>query len=353
MKLSQLETPALYLDLDAFERNQEKMVDRLKRFNFDMFPHYKSTKCTTIAHMQIAAGAKGISCAKTDEAWDLAYSGVENILIANQVVDLGKISRVAVLAGCCNLTVCVDEEKNIEDLSAAASLQGTTINCLVEINVGANRCGVNSREEVLTLAKKIIASPGLNFEGIQAYAGQLSHEVDYEIRKRVANEVEDFLKDVVAYLSEKQVTVNRVSGVSTGTVQFKNADTVYTDVQVGSYAYMDASYGELELEFENSLFVLSTVMRVNEDYVIMDTGRKSISVDQSMPLIPGCNSEEINVSEEHTKLPAHALKTEVGEKISIIPGHCCTTMNLHDYVYFVRGDKVVDKVLITSRGRSL
>ena len=352
MKLSQLETPALYLDLDAFDRNQEKILRTLGKYGLDLCPHYKSIKCTAIAHMQIAAGAKGICCAKTDEAWDLAHSGVENILIANQVTDLQKISRAAALAGCCNLTVCVDDAKNIENLSAAASLHGTTIHCLVECNVGANRCGVDTKEEVLALAKKIIASPGLEFDGIQAYAGQLSHECDYEIRKRVSGEVEDFLKSLIAYLKEVQISVAKVSGVSTGTVEFRNADTAYTEVQVGSYSFMDAAYGKLGLEYENALFVLATVMKANENFVIMDTGRKSISVDQAMPLIPGCNSERIQVSEEHTKLPADALKAKFGDKVSIVPGHCCTTMNLHDYIYFVRGDAVVDRVPITSRGRS-
>lgn len=352
MKLPQLETPALYLDLDAFDRNQEKMMDRLNKYNLDMFPHYKSAKCTTIAHMQIAAGAKGISCAKTDEAWDLAHSGVENILIANQVISLEKISRVASLAGCCHLTVCVDDAKNIEDLSAAASLHGTVIHCLVECNVGADRCGVNSKEEVLTLAKKIIESPGLTFEGIQAYAGQISHEIDYKIREKVSMEKEKYLKSVIAFLKENEISVNRVTGVSTGSVQFRDADTVFTDVQVGSYAFMDASYGKLELEYEHSLFVLSTVMEVNEKFVIMDTGRKSIAVDQAMTEIPGCDCEQISVSEEHTKLPVDVLKAKIGDKIPMIPGHCCTTMNLHDYIYFVRGDKIIDRVDITSRGRS-
>ncbi len=352
MKLSQLETPALYLDLDVFDRNQKRIVGPLEKYGLDLCPHYKSTKCTSIAHMQIAAGAKGICCAKTDEAWDLAHSGVENILIANQVTDLGKISRVASLAGCCNLTVCVDDEKNIENLSAAASLHGTIINCLVECNVGANRCGVNTKEEFLALAKKIIESPGLKFDGIQAYAGQLSHQCDFEIRKKVSGEVEDFLRNLIAYLKEAQISVNRVSGVSTGTFEFRNADTVYTEVQVGSYIFMDAAYGKLGLEYENSLFVLATVMKANENFVIMDTGRKSVSVDQAMPLIPGCNCEQIQVSEEHMKLPTYALKAKVGDKISIVPGHCCTTMNLHEYIFFVRGDKVVDRVQITSRGRS-
>lgn len=352
MKVSQIKTPALYLDLDSFDRNHKRMVDTLNRYGLDMLPHYKSSKCTTIAHMQIAAGAKGITCSKTDEAWDLANSGVENILIANQVTDLEKISRIADLARCCNLTVCVDDKKNIENLSAAASLHGTIINCLVECNVGANRCGVDSKEEALILAKKISQSPGLKFDGIQAYAGQISHQCDYEVRKRVSSEVEDYLKDLITYFLGNQVLVNRISGVSTGSIEFRDHNTVYTEVQVGSYAFMDAAYGKLGLEYENSLFVLSTVMKVNQDFIILDTGRKSVSLDQAMPQIPGCNSELTKVSEEHIKLPSNAIDAKVGDKIPLIPGHCCTTMNLHEYIYFVRGDRVVDRVHITSRGRS-
>lgn len=352
MKLSQLETPALYLNLDAFDRNQQRVTETLGKYGLDLWPHYKSVKCTTIAHMQIAAGAKGICCAKADEAWDLAHAGIENILIANQVTDLAKISRVAALAGCCNLSVCVDDAQNIENLSAAAVFQGTTIHCLVEYNVGANRCGVNTKEEFLILAQKVIASPGLEFTGIQAYAGQLSHEHDFTVRQKVSGEVEESLKSLIAYLTTARIPVARVSGVSTGTVEFRQPGTVYTEVQVGSYAFMDAAYGKLGLEFENSLFVLATVMKANEKFVILDTGRKSVSVDQAMPTIPGCDYKEIKVSEEHIKLPADALKTQVGEKISLVPGHCCTTMNLHDYIYLVRGDKVMDRVPITSRGRS-
>ena len=353
MKLHQLETPALYLDLDAFNRNQKKMLNNLRKYGLQMLPHYKSTKCTTIAHMQILAGAIGICCAKTDEAWDLAHAGIENILIANQVIDKDKILRVASIAKFCNLTICVDDKKNISDLSEVTTFQNTIINCLVECNVGANRCGVNSKEEALSLAKQIIESPGLNFVGIQAYAGHLSHQSDYDQRKSESDKVEKYLSDLIAYFEVNQIPVDRVSGVSTGTVDFINSETVYTEVQVGSYSYMDVSYGKLNLDYENSLFVLSTVMKVNEDFIILDTGRKSISVDQAMPQIKGIVSEEIKVSEEHTKIPTSVFKSIVGDKVSLIPGHGCTTMNLHDHIYFIRDSKVVDRVQINSRGRSL
>lgn len=352
MKYYQIETPALVLDLDVFERNQKKMLNKLNKYGLKMLPHYKSTKCTTLAHMQILAGATGICCAKVDEAWDLAQSGIENILIANQIVDEDKILKVASLSKICNLSICVDDEENIMDLSAAATFKNTVINCLVECNVGANRCGVNTKEEALHLAKLIIELPGLNFVGIQAYAGQLSHQADYNIRNIESEKVENYLHELILYFESNKIIVNRLSGVSTGTVDFKKTETVYTEVQVGSYSYMDISYGKLNLDFENSLFVLSTVMKINSDFIIFDAGSKSIGVDQAMPQINGIESKEIKVSEEHTKIPASDINLKVGEKVFIIPGHSCTTMNLHDFVYFIRGDKVVDRVYITSRGRS-
>jgi 3-hydroxy-D-aspartate aldolase len=353
MYLSQLDTPALYLDLDVFERNQKKLIDFLKEVGIAFRPHYKSTRCTTIAHMQIAAGAKGICCAKPDEAWDLAHAGIEDILIANQVMSRDKIAKVAALAGCCRLGVCVDDLDNIEALSAAVTALGTKLYVLVEYNVGANRCGANSFEEFHALAQKVINSPGLEFEGIQAYAGQLSHQKDYQIRKTTSAQVEQLLKNLIVYLGERGISVKEVSGVSTGSLGFRTKDSVYTEVQAGSYVFMDAAYNALNLKFENSLFVLSTVMKVTDEWIVVDTGRKSVSVDQAMPYIPGYeNSPQMKVSEEHTKFPSSIMETEIGAKIPWIPGHCCTTMNLHDYIYFVRQGKVVDRVLITSRGHS-
>ena len=168
MLVSQLETPALIVDLDVLEQNQRRMMELLRPLGVALRPHYKSHKCTVIAHMQIAGGAKGITCAKLSEAEDLIQSGIEDVLIANQVVEPAKVMRLGYLAGCCRLSVCVDTLENIRQLEAAAAAFGSTIHCLVEYDIGMRRCGVTTAEEALVLAKAILDAPHLSFMGIQA-----------------------------------------------------------------------------------------------------------------------------------------------------------------------------------------
>lgn len=185
MKVNNIATPALVLDLDAMERNMALMNEFLAGSTMKLRPHYKSHKCTALAHRQMAAGAKGLCCAKVSEAADLIEAGVEDVLLANQVVDPAKIAQLASLAGCCRLTVCVDEADNIRALNAACALQNTTLYCLVEYDLGMRRCGVATHEEVLALAQLVEQQSHLRFEGIQAYAGQIAHLEDFDRRKEI------------------------------------------------------------------------------------------------------------------------------------------------------------------------
>lgn len=180
MLLQQLETPALVLDLDLFDQNIAVMQNYAKKYGFAVRPHYKSHRCTTIAHLQLAAGAKGITCSKLGEAVDLVEAGVEDVLIANQIVSSVKLAGVAGLAKCCRLTVCVDNADNIHALETAAATIDACIYCLIEYEVGMNRCGVDTLEHFYMLVREIQTCPHLVFEGIQAYAGQLSHEEKFE-----------------------------------------------------------------------------------------------------------------------------------------------------------------------------
>jgi 3-hydroxy-D-aspartate aldolase len=351
MNINNLRTPALIVDMDIFEKNVATMKEFIESTPMKLRPHYKTHKCTTIAHLQIAAGAKGISCAKLGEAEDLADAGIENILIANQVIELNKVAKVAHLANCCYLTVCVDNPQNIADLEAAAAFENSTIHCLVEYDIGMKRCGVGTPEEFYALAKQIADCPYLVFEGVQAYAGNLAHEVDYNTRKAESEKVEIRLRELISYMKDKSLPIKEVSGVSTGTVQLRPEDTVYTEAQPGSYIFMDASYNRLKLNFENSLFVLATVISANENFVSTDVGLKTVSVDQVMPVLHNCPAP-LRMSEEHSTVSAEELKAVVGDRVKIIPGHCCTTINLHDYLYLTRNGKVIDKLPITSRGKS-
>ena len=353
MKLEHIETPALVLDLDLMEGNMRKMDAMLEGSNIRLRPHYKSNKCTALAHMQIEAGAKGITCAKLSEAEDLILSGIEDVLIANQVVAPAKIARLAALAKCCHLGVCVDNAQNVTDLQTAAAFQGSTLYCLVEYDIGMNRCGVHTKEDVLALARQITACPNLKFEGIQAYAGNIAHEHDFEKRKAASEVIKKKLADLKQYLEDNSIPVKEISGISTGTVQFHLQNSVYTEIQSGSYLLGDTTYEAVGVNFKHALFVLSSVMHKHDGAIVTDAGLKTVSVDQNPPVFKGFEQYPVSMSEEHAAIYGENLPMEIGNQLLMIPSHCCTCINIYDWLYFVRDGKVVDKVPINSRGKSI
>ncbi len=349
MNISNIETPALIVDKKILLKNMKVMDNIISGTNLKLRPHYKSHKCSELAQLQIKNGAKGMTCSKLSEAIDLCDCGIEDILIANQITDAKKIRRLADLAGCCHLTVCVDDENNIKELSKAAKNSGTTIYCMVEYEIGMKRCGVDSKEEVLELVRVIEECENLVFEGIQAYAGHASHMTDVKERKDVTYSNFDKLSKLVDFLKENNVSVNIVSGGSTGTAELKR-NSVYNELQAGSYLFMDYTYSELDLPFKNSLFVLSTVVSRKDGLTVVDAGVKTCGVDQGMPGICDNACEEVVASEEHFQLHNLSKPLNVGDKVKLIPGHCCSTVNLHDKIYLIEDDKVVSRLLITARG---
>ena len=350
MKIENIVTPALIVQKSIFESNAEQMSALLAGGSLKLRPHYKSHKCAAIAHQQIQNGAVGITCAKLEEALDLADSGIEDILIANQITDAGKISRLAHLANACRLTVCVDNGENVAELEKAAASAGSTIYCLVEYEIGMERCGVSGKEAVLSLAQQIERCPHLVFDGIQAYAGHISHTVSVEEREQETNKNKEKIQELLRYLQENHIFPRVLSGGSTGTSVIKAKESLYTELQAGSYLFMDATYRALGLPFQSSLFLLCTVVSVNDTVVVVDAGVKSCGVDQGMPVPYGFSVSKIVASEEHFQLHSPSRKFHVGEKVLLIPAHCCSTVNLHDRIYLLDGDQVVDRFLITARG---
>lgn len=350
MNLNNIDTPALLVDVNVLNKNINAMKDLLDGSKLFLRPHYKSHKCAALAQLQIKNGAKGMTCAKLSEAIDLADCGIEDILIANQITDEKKIRRLADLAGNCRLTVCVDNKDNIKKLSDAAKNSGTTIHCLVEYEIGMNRCGVTTYEEVLQLALEISAKDNLTFEGLQVYAGHISHVESYEERCRLTKENHKKIKELKEYIEKNNVNVNVISGGSTGTANIKADEGLYNELQAGSYMFMDATYKNLNLPFKNSLFILTTVVSCRDGLAVVDAGVKTCGVDQGMPEIFENEAEEIVASEEHFQL--HGLKNavNVGDKILLVPGHCCSTVNLFDKIYLVDNGKVMDRLQITARG---
>ena len=350
MKIANLETPALIVEKKIFDKNAQKMKDLLQNSNLALRPHYKSHKCASIANFQIKNGAKGMTCAKLSEALDLADAGIEDILIANQIVEPQKISKAAFLAKACRLTVCVDNEENVDALNNAAKNADSIIHCLIEFDIGMERCGVTDPQKVLSLANKINEKSNLQFEGIQAYAGHVSHMEDIAERKQYTENNNKKLKDLLKLLGENEIKTNIVSGGSTGTAEIKAKEGIYNELQAGSYLFMDSTYATLNLPFENSLFILTTVVSRRGDITVVDAGVKTCGVDQGMPAVKDASVCEIVASEEHFQLHGLSKNLKVGDKVLLVPGHCCSTVNLHDKIYIVDDGRVVDRIAITAKG---
>jgi len=353
MKTRNLETPALLLDKQAMLRNMEKMDHILTGTTMALYPHYKSHKCPAIAKLQLERGAGGITCAKLGEALDLQAAGMDNIVIANQIVQAEKLPKLAALAQKCRLTVCVDHPQNVLDLEQAMAQAGEgKLHVLVEYDVGMNRCGVSSHEEFLALAKLVSAQPHLVFEGIQAYAGQLSHEEDAQKRFAAVQAIEADVASLKAFCAENGVNVREICGGSTGFAHEKPKNTLYTQVQFGSYLFMDRSFLPLELQFEQALFVETTVLSVKPDHVVVDCGVKTMTMDQYPPYFPAFPQAQLSFSEEHTTILVENTHLKPGDKLRYVPGHCCTTINLFDRIYVIEGEDVLDCWEITSRGKA-
>ncbi len=356
MKIFDLPTPALIADNDILSENMAVMETLLRGKSVQLRPHYKSHKCATLAQRQIASGAIGITCAKLSEAEDLIFSGIDDILIANQIVETAKIDHLAWLAGMIRLTVCVDDIENARVLSRAAVHTGNVIHCLVEYDIGMNRCGVRTKEQYLELAEEVSALPNLEYDGIQAYAGYASHMVSTEERIETTRMNEHKVAALIEYLRDHGIVVHTVSGGSTGTAATKAEDGIYTELQAGSYLFMDSTYDQLDVPFKNSLFVLATVVSRNENTIILDAGAKGLGADQNLPVVLDRNRQRIPgrvvLNEEHLKLYDSGWDVKLGEKALIVPGHCCTTVNLYDWLYLFSGGVLTERVAVTARGKS-
>ena len=358
--LSEVDTPALLLDLDAFERNLDRMDQTLAGFKVRVRPHAKSHKCPEIALRQMAHGAVGMCCQKVSEAEAMVAGGVMNVMVSNEVVGVAKVARLAALAKRARVSVCVDNARNVGDLDTAARNAGVKLDVLIEVNVGANRCGVEAGQPVLDLAMRITAAKNLRFAGLHAYQGAAQHVRTPADRKAAIAKAVQQVRTSIEMLHEAGLRPDIITGAGTGTYPLEAGSGIYNEIQPGSYVFMDADYnrnldedGKPIKVFEQSLYVWATVMsHAAPERAVVDAGLKALSVDSGMPLVadlPGV--EFLKASDEHgvLRLP-QGTAIEVGEKIRLIPGHCDPTVNLYDWIVGVRGGKVECVWPITARG---
>ena len=365
MSEDDIQTPCLMLDLDALERNIKKMGDYAAAHGMRHRVHGKMHKSVDVAKLQeTLGGACGVCCQKVSEAEVFARGGIRDVLVSNQVRHHAKIDRLARIPTYgARAICCVDDVTNVADLSEAAVRHGTQIECLVEIDCGAGRCGVTTTPAVVEIATAIDAAEGLKFAGIQAYQGAMQHLDSYEERKEKIGIAVAMVKDAVDTLRTKGLECDIVGGGGTGSYYFESTSGVYNELQCGSYAFMDADYGRIldkdgkridQGEWENAMFILTSVMsHAKADKAIVDAGLKVQSVDSGLPVIYGRDDVEyVKCSDEHGVVMDTAGVLQINDKLKLVPGHCDPTANVHDWYVGVRNGKVECVWPISARGHA-
>ena len=354
--LAAIETPALVLDLDAFERNLDRMADATRGIR--LRPHAKAHKCPDIAHAQIARGAVGVCCQKTDEAAAFVEAGIADVLVTNEVVAPNKIERLAALARHATVGVLVDDADNAAALSNAAREHHVRLDVYVEINVGANRCGVQPGAPACELAQRIDVDEGLRFRGLHAYHGGAQHLRSPEERREAIARAASLTHHTRDQILTAGIACAIVTGAGTGTWHHEATSGVWNELQPGSYAFMDADYGRnalapSDIAFEQSLFVQAGVMSAADGRAIVDAGLKAFAFDSGLPLVHGnANLVYAKASDEHgvlTVAPRSPLPKR-NDRVLLIPGHCDPTFNLYDWIVGFRADRVEVVWPISARG---
>lgn len=361
---SRIPTPALVLDLDAFERNVARMAEHCKVNGLGLRPHAKTHKSVTVAKAQIAAGALGICCAKLGEAEAMAAGGIESILITSPVVTAQGIERLMTLnAKLPDLMVVVDNPENARALAAAAAEYKRVLKVLVDLDIGLHRTGIRPGDDATELAELLDAAEYLELRGLQAYAGHLMHVHDFAERREKSLAAMKVLGDQRDALKAAGLCCDILTGGGTGTYNIDPEASVLTELQGGSYIFMDKQYHDVALgngagfPFETSLFVqMSVVSNNTKNLATTDAGFKSFSTDAEPPKLLSGAPEGAGYfffgDEQGGILLPDGARLALGATLTAMTPHCDPTVNLYDAYHVVRGDVLVDIWPIEARGRS-
>ncbi len=358
-----IDTPALIVDLDAFEANIARMAAFGREAGIGLRPHAKTHRCPAVALRQVAAGAVGQCVQTIGEAEAMVEAGIGDVMVTNQIVSPAKLARLAALAERARMSVLVDSPEGVVLASRAAAERGIELGCLVEIEVGMGRCGIAPGAPAAELARRIADAPGLRFLGLQAYNGRSQHFPKLADRRAAVERAAQAVRETKAALEAVGLSAQIVGGAGTGTFRLEAEAGLWTELQVGSYVFMDREYASLEgesgrpePEFAQSLFILATIVsRGAPDCAIANGGLKVMSAEQGKPCLadmPG--AEVIGISDEHSliRLGEGAPELSLGQQVRLVPSHCDPTVNLHDWIVAVRGDRVEEVWPVTARGAS-
>lgn len=362
---TRLETPAAVLDLDIFERNITTLADTCKRAGIAFRPHAKSHKCAEIARRQMAAGASGICCAKPGELLALFEGGANDLMLSAPVASPAKIDALACAAARgARIAVVVDRLDLVAAYAGAAARHGTRFDVFVDLDTGLLRSGVANGQEAVALARTVTEQPGLRYVGVQAYQGRVQHIDDFRARRAANDEANRILAAMLNVLKQAGLAPGIVSGGGTGSHLLDGQAQVLTEVQPGSYVFMDEAYSPVDVygaggpEFGPALRIAVTVVgHSSAGFAITDGGSKSFAVDGPPPRvlragelvgrIEWCGDEFGRILPE----PGHAAMP-IGTVVECTVPHCDPTINLHDFLHVVSGDRLIELWRVEARGRA-
>ena len=355
LSIEQLDTPALLIDLDAFERNLATMSREIAAAGVSWRPHAKGHKCPAITHKQIAAGAIGVTCAKVGEAEVMAAAGVRDILIANQIVGPIKTRRLAALCRRAEVVVAVDNIKNAREISEAGITAGTKPRVIIELNVGMERAGVLPGEAAVGLAQEIAALAGVRFAGLMGYEGHGMDIADPALRRETITKSVTALVETAETVRASGLPVEIVSASGTGTYRNAIAVSGITEVQAGGGIFGDSVYRDLEVNVEPALLLLTQVTsRPTSNRIIIDAGRKSVDPGERVPSIrgmPGVTALMFSAEHGTVLLDDETETPDLGDRLALEIGYHDQVTHLHDYLFGVRNGTIETIWPVASRGR--
>jgi 3-hydroxy-D-aspartate aldolase len=358
-----LNTPVLVIDRDVLQRNIEAMAAFARANDIALRPHAKTHKSVDIAKLQLTAGAVGVCCAKLGEAEALAEGGVHNILITSPVVTPQAIERLIKLnAKISQLRVVADNPDNVDALAAATKAAEQALDVVVDIDPGIRRTGAPTPEAALALTQRIAAAPSLRFAGVQYYCGAQQHIESYADRRAAIVDRTEYLSSVIDVLVRAGHKPEVVTGGGTGTHRIDAELGVITELQAGSYVFMDKQYNDCDLDglgrapFETSLFVDAHVISANSaSMATIDAGFKALSTDGGLPVVVDgapAGAMFVFMGDEHGALIAPDHTFRIGDHVSLAVPHCDPTVNLYETYHVVRDGALIDMWPVSARGRS-
>ncbi len=362
-----LDTPCLCVDLDRLDRNLDRMQTTVARNGIASRPHAKTHKCPAIARLQLATGSVGICTAKISEAEVMFEHGIEQVLMTTVNVTPRKIRRAMRLRKRYeSFTQAVDTAANAQDLSAAATEAGVVADIVVDIDPGGHRTGITAGAPALELAQLVDTLPGLRLRGLLCYDGGAQHVTGFADRRRRALGSLEAAAETAVQMTRAGLDTGIFSGGGTGTYNIDHETSGLTDVQVGSYVFMDAQYlaiggaedPEVYTDFETALTVLTTVLNAQyEGRATTDAGAKANTINRPWPVIAGETGMTYTAGSDEfgtIRYEANASRVyAVGDKLELIVSHCDPVVNLYDQLYGVRGDTVEVVWPIAGRGKSI